>query len=295
MSGILVLGGAGQLALSLKERAEAQGLALRFAGRPDADLADADSLRATVARHRPESIVNAAAYTQVDGAEDDPALARRLNAEGPAALAEAAREAGARLIHVSTDYVFDGSGERPWAEEDRPNPQSVYGRTKLEGEEAVRAVCPAHVIVRTAWVYSPFGVNFVRTMLNLARARPSLAVVADQFGNPTSALDLADGLLTVLRAWDKEPELGLGSTYHLAGQGATDWATFARAIFAISKARGGPSASVDSITSAEWPARAARPKNSRLETDRFAATFGYRAPPWGDSLPPVVERLLAEP
>ena len=240
MSGILVLGRSGQLALSLRERAEAQGVSLRFVGRPEADLADPDSLRAAVARHRPDAIVNAAAYTQVDGAEDDPESARLLNATGPAALAEAASASGARLIHVSTDYVFDGSGERPWTEEDRPSPQSVYGRTKLEGEEAIRAACPDHVLVRTAWVYSPFGGNFVRTMLNLARTRPALRVVGDQFGNPTCALDLADGLLCVLRAWTKEPDRGLGATCHLAGEGTTDWASFARAIFAISAAESGP-------------------------------------------------------
>jgi len=293
MSGILVLGRTGQLALSLRERADAQGVPLRFIGRPEADLADPDSLRAAVARHRPDAIVNAAAYTQVDAAEDDPDSARLSNAAGPAALAEAAREFGARLIHVSTDYVFDGSGERPWAEDDRPSPQSVYGRTKLEGEEAIRAACPDHVIVRTAWVYSPFGANFVRTMLNLARTRPALRVVGDQIGNPTSALDLADGLLRVLGAWREEPGRGVGATYHLAGEGATDWSSFARAIFAVSAAEGGPTASVESITSAEWPARAARPRNSRLATDRFAATFGYRAPPWRESLPPVVRRILA--
>jgi len=293
MSGILVLGRTGQLALSLRERADAQGVPLRFIGRPEADLADPDSLRAAVERHRPEAIVNAAAYTQVDAAEDDPDSARLSNATGPAALAEAARDSGARLIHVSTDYVFDGSGERPWAEDDRPSPRSVYGRTKLEGEEAIRAACPDHVIVRTAWVYSPFGANFVRTMLNLARTRPALRVVGDQIGNPTSALDLADGLLRVLSAWREEPGRGVGATYHLAGEGATDWSSFARAIFAISAAEGGPTASVESITSAEWPARAARPRNSRLATDRFATTFGYRAPPWRESLPPVVRRILA--
>jgi len=289
----MVLGRTGQLALSLGERADAQGVPLRFVGRPDADLADPDSLRAAVARHRPDAIVNAAAYTQVDAAEDDPEAARLLNAAGPAALAHAARESGARLIHVSTDYVFDGSGERPWTEDDRPSPQSVYGRTKLEGEAAIRAACPDHVIVRTAWVYSPFEGNFVGTMLNLARTRPALRVVGDQIGNPTSALDLADGLLCVLRGWRDEPGRGLGATYHLAGEGATDWASFARAIFALSEAEGGPTASVDSITSDEWPARAPRPRNSRLATDRFAATFGYRAPPWRESLPPVVRRILA--
>lgn len=292
MSGVLVLGRTGQLARSLAERAPFHGLALAFTGRPEADLAVPDSLRNAVARHRPDVIVNAAAYTSVDAAEDDPEAARRANAVGPAVLAEAARGAGSRLIHLSTDYVFDGSGDSPWREEDSPDPQSVYGRTKLEGEQAVRDLCPDHAIVRTAWVYSPFGSNFVPTMLSLAASRPALRVVGDQTGNPTCALDLADGLLAMIGAWRSAPRLGLGATYHLAGAGATDWARFATAIFAISKAKGGPSAAVEAIASSEWAARAPRPRNSRLDSRRFEAVFGYRAPAWTESLPPVVARLL---
>jgi dTDP-4-dehydrorhamnose reductase len=292
MSAVLVVGREGQLARSLAERAPRHGLTLAFTGRPEADLADPDSLRRAVRESGAEIVVNAAAHTAVDQAEDEPEVAHALNVTGPQALADAVREAGARLVHVSTDYVFDGSGERPWREDDATGPKSVYGRTKLEGEEAIRAALPAHAIVRTAWVYSPFGRNFVKTMLAVAQNRPSLTVVGDQIGNPTSALDIADGILTMIGRWRDEPQRGLGRTYHLAGTGATSWADFARAIFAFSSARGGPAAEVTDIATTDWPAKAPRPLNSRLDTTRFAETFGYRAPPWRESLQEVVDRLL---
>jgi dTDP-4-dehydrorhamnose reductase len=292
VSGILVVGRQGQLARSLAERAPGHGLALTFTGRPETDLADPDSLRRAVRSSGAEVIVNAAAHTAVDQAEDEPDAAHALNVEGPRALAEASRETGARLIHVSTDYVFDGSGERPWREDDPTGPKSVYGRTKLEGEEAVRAALAEHAIVRTAWVYSPFGKNFVRTMLGVAESRPTLKVVGDQVGNPTSALDIADGILAMIGRWREEPGLGRGATYHLAGTGTASWAQFAREIFSLSAARGGPSVEVEAIATADWPAKAPRPLNSRLDSNRFAETFGYRAPPWQESLAPVVERLL---
>lgn len=291
MSPVLVVGREGQLARGLAERGQAVDLS--FAGRPELDLTDPDSIRRAVAESDAKVIINAAAFTAVDRAEDEPEAARALNALGPRALAEAARENGARLIHVSTDYVFDGTDDRPWREGDRTGPASVYGRSKLEGEQAVREALPDHVIVRTAWVYSPFGSNFVKTMLNVARTRPELQVVEDQVGNPTSALDLADGLLAILSTWKREPGRGLGATYHLAGTGSTSWADFAREIFALSRVRGGPSAEVRGISSAEWPAKAPRPLNSRLDSGLFAETFGYRAPRWQDSLVPVVDRILA--
>jgi dTDP-4-dehydrorhamnose reductase len=289
---VLVVGRSGQLALSLAERAERRGVELIFAGRPDLDVLDPDALRRAVAGSGANVVINAAAYTAVDKAEDEPEAAYAINAVAPGLLAEAAQENGARLIHVSTDYVFDGAGDRPWREDDPTGPASVYGRSKLAGEQAVGAVLADHVIVRTAWVYSPFGSNFVRTMLNLARTRPALRVVDDQIGNPTSALDLADGLLAILAAWQDAPARGLGAAYHLAGAGAASWADFAQEIFALSKARGGPSAEVSGIASAEWPAKAPRPLNSRLNSELFAETFFYRAPPWQESLLTVVDRIL---
>lgn len=293
MKPILVIGRGGQLARSLAKRAGVQARALSFAGRPDIDLERPDTVRRCIAESGAGIVINAAAYTAVDQAEDEPERAETVNAVAPRIMAEAARDAGAALIHLSTDYVFAGDGERPWTEEDRPAPLSVYGRTKLAGEEAIRDVLPRHAIVRTAWVYSPFGHNFVKTMLGAATRYPELRVVGDQVGNPTSALDLADGLLRLVAVWEREPGRGAGSTYHLASEGSTSWADFARQIFAISGACGGPSASVTAIASSDWPAKAPRPRNSRLNSELFEQTFGYRAPRWEASLKSVVEPLVS--
>jgi dTDP-4-dehydrorhamnose reductase len=257
-------------------------------GRPKIDLLDRDSVRRAVAGSQAETVINAAAYTAVDRAEEDAETAAACNALGPLYLAEAAREVGARLVHVSTDYVFAGTGDRPWTERDHTGPKSVYGRTKLEGEQAVRETLAAHAIIRTAWVYSPFGHNFVKTMLRLGEAHPEVSVVGDQFGSPTSALDLADGLLTLVAGWRSEK----AGTYHLAGTGTASWAELAREIFALSAARGGPGAAVKAITTAEWPAKAPRPFNSRLDSSLFQSTFGYRARHWRESLAEVIERLV---
>src|SRR4051812_3110222 len=262
MTPALVIGRGGQLAFSLAERAAAEGRPLVFAGRPDVDLEDGDSLRHAILSSGAGIVINAAAYTAVDQAEDEPDRAWAQNAEAPRILAEAARDVGARLIHVPTDYVSDGAGAAPRREGDPTAPAGVYGRTKLAGEEAIRAILPGHAIVRTAWVYSPFGRNFVKTMLDLARTQAGLRVVGDQVGNPTSALDLADGLLAMVRAWEREPDRGVGTTYHLAGTGSTSWAEFAREIFELSAERGGPSAEVQAIATADWPAKAPRPLNS---------------------------------
>ena len=293
MSGILVIGRNGQLASSLAERAQIAGIALGFTGRPEFDMLDADAVRRAAAASPSSIIINAAAYTAVDDAEDEPQRAFAINADAARALAEGACVAGARLIHISTDYVFDGRGDAPLVESDPPSPSSAYGLSKLAGEVAVREALEDHVIVRTAWVYSPFGRNFVKTILAAARTRPELRVVGDQFGSPTSALDLADGLLAVINRWTSEPRNGLGATYHLAGTGAASWAEFAQEILAISRELGGPCVPVIPIESSQWPTKASRPLNSRLDSERFAATFGYRAPPWKSSLRQVVERLLA--
>lgn len=289
---ILVVGTKGQLALSLQERA---ALPIRFVGRPELDLLDATSIERAVSRHTPDVIVNAAAYTAVDQAEAEPELAERINAEAPAVLARSARAVGARLIHISTDYVFDGTGTEPYREEAPTAPQGVYGRTKLAGEEAVRAELAEHAIVRTAWVYSPFGRNFVKTMLGLAEARDQVQVVADQFGNPTSALDLADGLLAMVGAWRNEGSLGLGQTFHLVGSGSTNWAGFAREVFTLSAERGGATAEVVPIATVDWPAKAPRPLNSRLDSSKFREVFSYSPPMWQVSLSIVVDRLIGPP
>jgi dTDP-4-dehydrorhamnose reductase len=286
---ILVTGSEGQVARSLAE--QPGGHELVFVGRPDLDLAVPGTIEAAVARVHPDLIVSAAAYTAVDKAETETELALAINGTAPGVLARAGARIGAPIIHLSTDYVFDGSLDRPWREEDPVGPINAYGATKLAGEQAVQASGATHAILRLAWVYSPFGSNFVRTMLRLAETRDALNVVDDQRGCPSSARDIATAILRVADAWGRD---GASSgTYHFAGTGETDWAGFAREIFAESASRGGPSAAVTGIPSSAYPTPARRPANSRLDCTRFGATFGYRAPQWQVSVAEVVGRLLA--
>jgi dTDP-4-dehydrorhamnose reductase len=292
---ILVTGRGGQVAKSLVERAAGhRGIEIVAAARPELDLADAGTIAAAIARIRPDIVVSAAAYTAVDQAEDEPDLARAINATGAGAVAAAAAAAGAPVIHLSTDYVFSGGKDGEYLETDRPDPQSVYGRTKLGGEIAVAAANPRHVIVRTAWVYSPFGKNFVKTMLRLAKDRDSIRVVADQWGNPTSALDIAAGILRIAEEIGKGERPELYGIFHLAGAGATSWSGLAEAVFAASRELGGPSASVERIATADYPTKARRPKNSRLSCEKLFRTYGWRAPDWRISCRETVMRLLTE-
>jgi len=292
---VLVTGVAGQLARSLAEcSSKWRDVELIRVGRPEFDLEKPNSIKRTVVQISPDVVVSAAAYTAVDKAEDEPELAAKINGEGPGILARAAKGIGARLIHVSTDYVFDGMKSEPYVETDRVNPQSVYGRTKLEGEERVRAEHPYHIILRTAWVYSPFGQNFVRKMLHLAETRNRLSVVNDQFGNPTSALDLSDAIFTVIQRWRQLPSTGIGETYHCAGSGDTNWYELARHIMSVSYSAGGPCAEISPIRSQEWPGKAARPANSRLDCSRFPADFGWRLADWQVSVRHSVLRLIRQ-
>lgn len=287
---ILVTGREGQVALSLAERLARHDLV--FASRPDLDLADPVSIERTVASVRPDLVISAAAYTAVDEAENEPELAMAVNGDGPGVLARAAARIDARVIHLSTDYVFDGSLDRPWRESDPVAPLGVYGATKLAGEEAVAASGATHAILRTAWVYSPFGNNFVRTMLRLAEARDELNVVEDQVGCPTSALDIADAIGAVIEEWQTGVRPAAQGLFHLVGTGEASWAEFARAIFALSQVRGGPTCKVTGIPTSGYPTPAARPANSRLDCTRFAEAFGYRAPDWRKSLEHVIDRLV---
>ncbi|HEU0098286.1 MAG TPA: dTDP-4-dehydrorhamnose reductase [Allosphingosinicella sp.] len=289
---VLVTGREGQLARSLAERSAAiPGLSLETVGRPDLDLEDPGSIEAAISAAAPDVVVNAAAYTAVDQAEDEPERAFRINAAAAGEVAAAARRAGARVVQVSTDYVFDGTGQGAYAESAATCPLGVYGRSKLEGEQRVAEAAPDHVILRTAWVYSANGRNFVRTMLGAAARRDELNVVADQRGSPTAAGDLADGILALAAAWRERPRLGLGGVYHLAGAGEASWFDFATAIFEEAARHGLPTAAVKPIRTADWPTRAARPANSVLDSGRFAADFGYRAPPWRRSTAAVVAEL----
>lgn len=292
-------GGPGQLVLSLVERGAAYG-SERFdvvaVGPPELDLAapDDDRVHAALAAARPDVIVNAAAHTAVDKAEREPELAFAINADGAGAVARAAARLGVPLVHVSTDYVFSGDKPEPYLESDATGPTGVYGASKLAGETAVLASGADAAILRTAWVYSPFGTNFVKTMLRLAQTREELGVVADQRGNPTNALDLADAVLTVAANLKTDPAAGLRGLFHATGSGEASWAEFAAAIFAASAAQGGPAARVMPITSAEYPTLARRPGNSRLDCNRLAQRHGVRLPHWRGSTNAVVARLVHE-
>lgn len=289
----MVTGQQGQLVQSLMERAsQFPELAVVAVGRPQLDLSRPETIAAAIAAAAPDVVVNAAAYTAVDQAEDEPEAAFRINGEAAGEVAAAARATGARMIQVSTDYVFDGRAEVPYAVGAATNPTGVYGCSKLDGERRVLAKHPQAVIVRIAWVYSPFGRNFVRTMLALAETRDALTVVADQHGNPSSALDIADGLLTMARSWAQGGDAGFGGTYHLAGTGRASWFDLAEALFAESRAGGGPSAKVTPVGTADYPTRATRPPNSQLDCTGFKRDFGYRMPDWRQALAPVVGRLL---
>lgn len=290
---LVVTGVSGQVALSLVERAPA-GVTVIPLGRPALDLADPAGIAPALAAIGADAVVNAAAYTAVDKAESEPDLAHAVNAAGAGAVAAAARSMGLPLIHISTDYVFDGAKTAAYVETDRTGPTGVYGASKLAGEAAVLAAHPGAAILRTAWVYSPFGGNFVKTMLRLAATRDELGVVADQIGNPTSALDIADAVLTVAANLVARPDdAALSGVFHMTGSGEASWADLAAQIFATSDANGGPSAKVRPIATSDYPTPARRPANSRLDCTRLAQAHGVRLPDWRPAVDHVVERLLA--
>ena len=290
---LVVTGLTGQVARALIERAPA-GVTVVALGRPAIDLADPAGIAPALARIGADVVINAAAYTAVDRAQTDRDAAFAINAAGAGAVAAATCALGLPLIHLSTDYVFDGTKPTPYVETDATGPTGVYGASKLAGEQAVIAAHPDAVIARTAWVYSPFGTNFVKTMLRLAASRDVLDVVGDQAGNPTSALDLADGLLTMAANLVARPEdRGLRGLFHMTGSGAASWADFAAHIFSISAALGGPVAKVMPVATAHYPTLARRPANSRLACSRLAQVHGIVLPDWRGACDAIVARLLA--
>jgi dTDP-4-dehydrorhamnose reductase len=295
MARILILGETGQVATALMARLPADGHEVECAGRAVVDLGDPVAARALVLARRPEVVINAAAYTAVDRAEGDEAAAEALNASGPAAAAAAAAELGATFIHFSTDYIFDGSKGLPYLETDEPCPLGVYGRSKLQGERAIAAANPRHVIIRTAWVCSPTGSNFLKTMLRLAGDRPSLGVVSDQRGRPTFAADLAEAVAVILQGLPKTDKDDRWGVFHAVSQGETTWCGFATAIMDGSKARGGPWAEIRPITTADYPTPARRPPDSRLSTERLETIYGVRLPDWRDSLAACLDEIQGPP
>lgn len=292
---ILVTGSHGQLARSLAERAaEFSGLSLTAIGRPDLDLEVPGSADALIRRLSPDVVVNTAAYTDVDGAEEQQVRAHRINGEAAGEVASAAASAGAAIIQISTDYVFDGSYSRPYDEEAPVRPINAYGRSKLAGEEAVRDANPDHLILRTAWIYSPFGHNFVKTMYGAAEERDELRIISDKRGSPTSALALAEAILKVAEGWRQGERIGQGETYHLAGSGEASWYEFAREVMASRARLGLRVARLVPILASDWPMRAVRPAYSVLNCGKFTRDFGFVLPQWQASVAHVVERLARD-
>lgn len=286
----LIFGRTGQLAIELARRAP-DGVDPVMLGRDAADLASPETCARAVTETDADIVINAAAYTAVDQAETEPDLARLVNARSPGAMARAAAARGLPFIHVSTDYVFDGSGERPWREDDPTGPLGVYGQTKLEGERAVLDAGGAAIILRTAWVFSAHGRNFVKTMLRLGAERPDLPIVADQRGGPTAAADIADAIWTIADAFATGN--GVPGIYHFSGAPAVTWADFAEAIFANSR-RITAAPRVRRIATSEYPTPARRPANSVLDCTRIRETYGIAQPDWRQSLVQVIEEIEAD-
>ena len=288
---ILLFGANGQLGRELCALAALRGENVIGLTRAEADIADAMAVEAAIANAKPRLIVNAAAYTAVDKAEGDIEGATRGNVLGPAVLARGANAAGVPLMHVSTDYVFDGTKAGAYVENDPISPLGVYGRTKAEGERAVRDAAKRHVIVRTSWVYGVHGANFLKTMLRLAKERDELRIVADQRGCPTSTRDLAEAILTI------DAAIAGGATpwgtFHFAGSGATTWHGFASEIIAAQGRITGRRPTVTPIATSDFPTPARRPANSELDSSLFAKTFGYVARPWQERTAQTVAELLS--
>ena len=279
---ILISGQHGQVSRELQTHLKGLG-ELVVLGREQLDLADPAQIRHQVQSIRPHLIINAAAHTAVDQAESEPDLAFAINATAPQVFAEQAQELGIPLIHYSTDYVFDGSKNAPYTEADAPNPLSVYGRSKRAGEQAISAVAGQHLILRTSWVYSTHGRNFLLTMQRLLQEKPHLRIVADQIGAPTWAATIARSTAQLIERW-QAGRAGPWGVYHLSAGGETSWFGFAQAIAAHPQAMGRPCASLEPIPTRDYPTPATRPLNSRLDCSRLQQQWGVSQPDWHSAL-----------
>lgn len=280
---MLVFGQTGQVATELLRRADVTAL-----GRDAADLADPEACTAAIRHHAPEAVVNAAAYTAVDRAEEEEALATRINGDAPLAMAGVCADLGIPFVHISTDYVFKGSGDVPWKPDAPTAPINAYGRSKRAGEVGVRAAGGIHAILRTSWVVSAHGSNFVKTMLRVGPERGHLRIVSDQVGGPTPAANIAEACLKIAGDLAADPEKS--GIYHFAGAPDTSWAGFARAIFDAS----GLDVGVEEISTPEYPTPAARPLNSRLDCSTTKSTFGISRPDWRAGLADILSELHAK-
>jgi len=293
MGPILVTGGSGQVGGALVRLAPA-GMAIVAPDRHQLDLTDPQALATIVGAGRWAAIVNCAAYTAVDKAESDVVAAWQVNALAPAALAAAGAAAGIPIIHISTDYVFDGSRAAPYGEDDPVAPLGVYGASKLGGELAVRTTNPAHIILRTAWVVSATGSNFVKTMLRLGSERPHLRVVADQHGCPTAADDIARAILAILARIGAGDAVGPYGTYHFVNDGDATWHALAEAVFARAATHGRPAPSVERIATRDYPTPAARPAYSRLSTEKIRREYGIIPRDWREAVDEIVDVLVKD-
>jgi len=291
MREILITGGAGQVGLELARQSWPKNVRLHVPTRAELDLGSAASVAQAFAACRFAAVINPAAYTAVDKAEDESAAAFLANAQGPAFLAEATRKAGIPLIHVSTDYVFDGTKAGPYVETDPVAPLGVYGASKLAGEYAVLSGNPRSVVMRTAWVLSVHRGNFLKTMLRVGAVNPQLRVVDDQIGCPTSAADIATALKTITLRMLDDPAAPTG-VYHFVNGGEASWCGLAREIFRLSAAAGGPSAEAVAITTAEYPTPAKRPANSRLSTAKIGADYGIAPRDWREGVADIIKELV---
>jgi dTDP-4-dehydrorhamnose reductase len=288
----LVFGGDGQLGRELQSIARRHDVDVTAMGRHETDIGAADLVRSAIRNVQPHVVVNAAAYTKVDQAEAEPDAAWRANCLGAGVVATECAAAAVPLLHLSTDYVFDGTKASAYVEADPVAPLGVYGASKQAGEAAVRQAFDKHLILRTAWVYGLYGANFLKTMIRLAESRNVLRVVADQIGNPTATEDLADAICVAgIRAIASDDRWG---TYHFAGTGEASWHDFAVAIVDAQARWTGRRPSVTPIPTAEFPTPVRRPANSRLDSSRFAEVFGYRAAPWRERVGPVVEAVVRQ-
>jgi dTDP-4-dehydrorhamnose reductase len=284
----MIVGARGQLGRELVAEASARKIAAIAVGRGELDITQGEVVRRLVAEVMPRAIINAAAYTAVDKAESETEAAHAINALGPEHMARAAAELDIPLLHVSTDYVFDGRKSGAYIEDDPVAPLGIYGSSKEEGERRVRTAHAKHIILRTSWVYGTYGNNFLKTMLRLSRERDELRVVADQRGCPTATIDIACALLAAESASDGNEKWG---TYHFAGSGVTTWHGFAREIVGAAAGVGGRPVSVIAIATKDYPTPAKRPANSELDSTRFATAFGYKSPPWQERTRQVLETL----
>ncbi len=287
---IFITGSYGQVGTELTMLADRSGWQFRAVDRDHLDITDGDEVEAALSAFAPDAVINAAAYTAVDKAESDKKTAFSVNRDGPVNLARACENLGIPFVHYSTDYVFDGSKDGPYSEDDPVAPLGVYGESKLAGEQAVQQSCSRHLILRTSWVFSSHGNNFVKTMLRLGAEREVLGIVADQFGKPTSAAEIARVTFELLSTIKGKEQWGI---YHLAQPEVTNWCDFAQAVFTEAGSQGMPLkiGQVKAIATADYPTPARRPANSELDCSRLQSLFGISIRPWRESLADVIKEL----